>query len=509
MGKPRVLVIGAVVLAVAATGVVIGIRQEREHGGRMSVAPAATASAVDTASPSATPDRTQPQASLAPVLKPATAAAKSDAGKLAKRIAAAGKSGGKSSSAVLSADSGKLLYKSGAQTALIPASTNKLLTTAAALDLLGPGHTFTTKVVSSTALPEPTPSSTSSADPDASATPSSSSSPSSAGSPSASAQGKRSGKITLVGGGDPYLTGARKDATVPGQASMEELAADTAERLQRAGIGSVQLGYDASLFSGPAWNPAWPDGYQDVVTPTSALWVDEGRVSGSIGPRESDPAKSAAEDFAGRLKKEGIKVSKITDAKAARKAAPVAEIRSLSLERIVEKLLMASDNDAAEVVLRQAGIAAKRGGSIEDGTAAVHKTLAGLHAWVSSTHTDDGSGLSRNNRVSAEALVKVIRLAASGDQPKLSALLTGFPVAGVEGSLRYRLGSDDAKGGRGLVRAKTGTLRQVHSLAGYAYTRDGELLVFAFLVSDAKSEWNAVVWLDKVSAAVATCGCKR
>ncbi|SDS48895.1 D-alanyl-D-alanine carboxypeptidase / D-alanyl-D-alanine-endopeptidase (penicillin-binding protein 4) [Microlunatus soli] len=508
--------IGAVVvvaLAVISAGL-LALRHDRRAAGsaQRTAVPSATAAPTATASPtpSAPP---APEPSLSPVLRPESSVEATDAKKLAQRIAGAGKSGGKASAAVMSADSGKLLYSSGADSALIPASTNKMLTAAAALELLGPQHRFSTSVVSSTPLDIATPSastsSSSAASPSSSRRSTSPSAEASAGASASPSTAKRSGKIILVGGGDPYLTDNAADTTDVGQASLQKLAADTAVRLRKAGIGSVQLGYDASLFTGPSWNPHWPDGYSDVVTPTSALWVDEGRLYGSIGPRQPEPAKSAAEAFAGQLKKQGIKVGTIAQTRPSSKAEAVATVPSLTLERIVERLLMSSDNDAAEVILRQAGIAAGKGGSFTGGTAAVRGTLSKLHAWVSTTHTDDGSGLSRGNRVSADALVKIIRLAASGDRPKLSALLTGLPVAGVEGSLRYRLGSDDAAAGRGLVRAKTGTLREVHSLAGYAYTRDGELLVYAFLVNNAKNEWNAVVWLDKVSAAVATCGCRK
>lgn len=508
MGKRRALIIGAIVvvaLAVISAGVLAIRRGSGPVGsGQRTAVPSATATPSATSLASATPSGPPtPEPSLQAVLRPATKAATTDATLLAKRIAGAGKSGGRTSAAVLSVDSGKLLYSSGADSALIPASTNKLLTTAAALHLLGPQHRFTTSVVSTTPLKIPS----SSASPKSTAAASSTASASSSASASTSA--KRSGKIILVGGGDPYLIDNKSDTTDLGQASLEGLAEGTATRLKKARIVSVQLGYDATLFSGPSWNPHWPDGYSDVVTPTSALWVDEGRRYGSIGPRQPDPAKSAAEAFAAQLKKQGIKVGTIASTKASSRAKQVATVPSLTLERIVERLLMASDNDAAEVILRQVGLAAGKDGSFADGTAAVRSTLTRLHAWVSTTHTDDGSGLSRDDRVSADALVKIIRLAASGEEPKLGALLTGLPVAGVEGSLRYRLSSDDAAAGRGLVRAKTGTLREVHSLAGYAYTRDGELLVYAFLVNNPKNEWNAVVWLDKVSAAVATCGCRK
>jgi D-alanyl-D-alanine carboxypeptidase/D-alanyl-D-alanine-endopeptidase (penicillin-binding protein 4) len=168
---------------------------------------------------------------------------------------------------------------------------------------------------------------------------------------------------------------------------------------------------------------------------------------------------------------------------------------------------MVSDNDAAEIIARQAAIAADRPGSIKEASRTVAETLADLGAWDDVSHSYDGSGMARETTVTAEVLAEVVRLAVSGDEPSLGPLLTGLPVAGVEGSLRYRFDTAGTRGGRGLVRAKTGTLREVRSLAGYSYTADGELLIFAFVVNAVPNDYTALTWLDRVVAAVATCGC--
>ena len=141
----------------------------------------------------------------------------------------------------------------------------KLLTATAAMSILGPEHTFQTTVVS----PQP-------------------------------------GQIILVGGGDPYL--ARKaSADYPRRATISGLARATASRLKQDKIKKVSLGYDAALFSGPAWNPRWPSFYRDSVSPTSALVVDEGRVgAASPSPQYKDPAKAAATAFAAALSTQGI-----------------------------------------------------------------------------------------------------------------------------------------------------------------------------------------------------------
>jgi D-alanyl-D-alanine carboxypeptidase/D-alanyl-D-alanine-endopeptidase (penicillin-binding protein 4) len=72
-------------------------------------------------------------------------------------------------------------------------------------------------------------------------------------------------------------------------------------------------------------------------------------------------------------------------------------------------------------------------------------------------------------------MVKVLRLAAQDRHPELRAVVTGLSVAGVEGSLRTRFFDDASLAGRGVVRAKTGTLRKVHTLAGTVRTSDGSV----------------------------------
>ncbi|MBO0813459.1 MAG: D-alanyl-D-alanine carboxypeptidase/D-alanyl-D-alanine-endopeptidase, partial [Microlunatus sp.] len=214
------------------------------------------------------------------------------------------------------------------------------------------------------------------------------------------------------------------------------------------------------------------------------------------------------DEFAALLRKQHIKVTGVSPAKAGTRAEELAGIDSLPLDKIIERMLMASDNDAAEVIARQVAIADGKPGTIADAMNSIKKTLTIMDAWTPGTRMYDGSGLSRSGRIPAATLVKVLRLGIGGEQPALAPVFTGLPVAGVEGSLQYRFADDGAQAGRGLVRAKTGTLSKVHALAGYAYTRDGELLIFAFVVNNAKNDWDAVEWLDRVTAAVASCGCR-
>ncbi|MGI8459783.1 MAG: D-alanyl-D-alanine carboxypeptidase/D-alanyl-D-alanine endopeptidase, partial [Propionibacteriaceae bacterium] len=430
----------------------------------------AASATLGTARPRQAAPAPTPEDVLPPVLAAAgeTDVAESTA-ELARRIAAVDTHGmgGSWTGAVVDVDSGTTLYGHNRSRAYTPASTMKLLTSVSALQLLGPQHRFTTSVV--------------------------------AGSGS---------RIVLVGGGDPYLALKTVDR-YPTRASLTTLANSTAAALKKAGRTKVSLGYDTSLFSGPARNPRWPSAYGDQVTSISALWVDEGRSSGySPGPRVDDPAGTAAQAFATALEKKGVQVAATTKVTAPRGAARLAAVDSMPVSQIVEQLLLSSDNDAAEVMLRQLALAAGHPGSFSGGVAAVQETLTTLGVWADNTRIYDGSGLARDNKVSADVLTHVVRVAAAADRPRLRALLTGLPTASVDGSLRLRYGDDAGRAARGVLRAKTGTLTKVHGLAGYVLTKDGSVLAFAFVVNDMKKEYASVKWLDHVTAAVAGCGCR-
>jgi D-alanyl-D-alanine carboxypeptidase/D-alanyl-D-alanine-endopeptidase (penicillin-binding protein 4) len=180
----------------------------------------------------------------------------------------------------------------------------------------------------------------------------------------------------------------------------------------------------------------------------------------------------------------------------------------MPLERIVEHLLMVSDNDAAEVIFRQAAIGAGKPGSIANATNVVRSELSKLGIWDSGMTINDGSGLARQTKVPADSMVKMIRVAAGKQHPELRAVITGLPVAGVEGSLKRQYYDNQSLAARGVVRGKTGTLNKVRARVGVMRTSDGSLLAYAFLINKPKNEFNAMVWLDRVTAALSTCGCR-
>ncbi|MBI2245207.1 MAG: D-alanyl-D-alanine carboxypeptidase/D-alanyl-D-alanine-endopeptidase, partial [Nocardioides sp.] len=167
-----------------------------------------------------------------------------------------------------------------------------------------------------------------------------------------------------------------------------------------------------------------------------------------------------------------------------------------------------SDNEAAEVLARHVGLASSGDGSFAGGARAVLQVLDGLGVPTQGATTYDGSGLSREDRLDPDTLTAVLGLAASPEQPDLRTVLTGLPVAGFTGSLAERFADlDDV--GRGLVRAKTGTLSGVSGLAGIVTDREGRPMVFALLADriDLVDTLDARAALDGATGALAGCRC--
>lgn len=362
---------------------------------------------------------------------------------------------------VVEAATGAVLFESGSREAMTPASTIKIATASAALAALGPEHRIKTTVV-----PAP------------------------------------GGRIVLVGGGDPSLSARKKNPAGPG-GSLVALAADTAQALRSANTDTVTLGYDATLFTGPARHPIGPNGN---IAPVSALMADEGRSDDSFsGPadRSDDPAGDAARAFADLLRERGITVTgEAAAAKAPAGAQPLAVTLSTPLGALVERMLTNSDNDIAEALARQTALAAAKPASFEGGEQAVTERLATLGVDLAGARFADGSGLNRADKVSAGLLTSLLAKAADPARPGLRPVLTGLPVAGFSGTLRARNAGESPAAG--LLRAKTGTLTGVNSLAGAVVDPSGRLLVFAFLTANTPAPDTAEKALDKLAATVAT-----
>ena len=382
--------------------------------------------------------------------------------------------------AVADATSGQLLYGSGENTPATPASTTKLATSLAALALIPADTRIATRVV----------------------------------------RGAGAGDITLVGGGDPTLTalaagqvqiaGAAADADAA-PASLEALARQTASALRAAGTATVRLAYDTSLYGGSPQHASYDAANIPLMT---SLMVDEGRADPrsreDAPPRVADPAGAAAEQFADLLRAQGVTVTEKPRQAAATQPAGalLGQVESPTVARLVERLLTTSDNTLAEAIARQVALAAHKPASFQGAAAAVTQTLAALGVPLTGVVLNDGSGLHPGNAIPPAVLVKLLALAASPEHPELRPVLTGLPIAGFTGTLGKRFGAGSGAGdAAGVVRAKTGSLSGVNTLAGTVVDADGRLLSFAVMTRTTAAADTARAAMDRIAARLAACGC--
>ncbi|GGP74507.1 D-alanyl-D-alanine carboxypeptidase [Streptomyces melanogenes] len=404
---------------------------------------------------------------LAALSAPANAPADTALDQVLGPLLAAPGLGPQPAAAVYDTATGKQLYGQRADTAMTPASTVKIATAVAALSALGPDHRIPTTVV-------------------------------------APATGNL---LTLVGGGDPTL----------GKDGLRALADATARALRTRGFTDAALSYDLSRYSGPELHPIGPN---ENIAPVVALMTDEGRTGGTSqafgsgggsssgpAPRTGDPAGDTARMFASLLRERGITLTAPpAPGKAPQGATELARTLSAPLSELVERMLTNSDNDLAEALARQTALAARIPADFGGAAKAVAARLAALGLPQAATaRFADGSGLSRENRVSAQLLTLLLARAADPAHPELRPVLTGLPVAGFTGTLRARYGATSSA--TGLVRAKTGTLSGVNALAGTVVDADGHLLTFAFLAADTPGPDPAQRALDRLADQLARCGC--
>ncbi|MGC2247909.1 MAG: D-alanyl-D-alanine carboxypeptidase/D-alanyl-D-alanine-endopeptidase [Terriglobales bacterium] len=139
--------------------------------------------------------------------------------------------------------------------------------------------------------------------------------------------------------------------------------------------------------------------------------------------------------------------------------------------RVINKI---SQNLHAEILLRLLGRERGNAGSVEAGLEVLRQFLTQAGVASDQYAFFDGSGLSRQNLVTPQAVVQLLRYASS--QPWGEAYKASFPVAGIDGSLADRLTAPDVQK---RVMAKTGSLSGVRALSGYATTDSGQTVVFS------------------------------
>jgi D-alanyl-D-alanine carboxypeptidase/D-alanyl-D-alanine-endopeptidase (penicillin-binding protein 4) len=329
-----------------------------------------------------------------------------------------------------------------AQLPVIPASNQKLLVALAALDVLGADYTFNTSV----AVPPLN-------------------------------NGIVDGDIYLIGGGDPLLTSDDypvQDDTFPvvTPTSFDVLA----DGLVQVGVTRVRgtvIG-DGSRYDDEFVIEEWEDGVAfNDAGPYDALLANDARVLGRSG-REDDPNAGAAREFVRLLNDRGIRVDNGWGSGAASTLVPViATVASAPLSDVISEMLLTSDNNTAEMLVKEMGFVSSGTGSRAAGIDAMFRSLEAQGVPMEGVELRDGSGLSNSNRVTCDAVLAVLQRGAGGP------IDDGLPVAAVSGTL-----VDEFVGGPmvGRLSAKTGTLDNppaevdppaVKALAGYVDPREG------------------------------------
>ena len=161
-------------------------------------------------------------------------------------------------------------------------------------------------------------------------------------------------------------------------------------------------------------------------------------------------------------------------------ASEIAVHTSPPLSLIVRRMNKRSDNLIAELLLKTIG-AETTGppGTSGKGLQVINEFLSETGIVTTQSTLADGSGVSRYNLLSASMLTDLL-VYMFQDFSVMPEYLMSLPIAGVDGTLSWRMKDSEAEG---VLRAKTGTMRGVTTLAGYAMTADREILAFAMLMS--------------------------
>ena len=414
----------------------------------------------------------RPPASAKPGVVPLTgsAAAPTTAGMTAALAAVvANPNLGTLAGRVTDATTGEQVWEQRADVQMQPASTNKVLTAAAALLTLDREARITTTV-------------------------------------RAADQESLPGVVVLVGGGDPVLS-----AAASGQETWYRGAArisDLAEQVRRSGITPTAVQVDISLYSGPDMAPGWDpaDIAGGDIAPIQSVMLDAGRIQPTTfeSRRSPTPALDAGRALAVAL---GVDPARVTFAPGPAGGRELASVQSAPLIERLRQMMNASDNVMAETIGREVAAAAGRPMSFAGGVDAVIAKLAAAGVDVRGASLVDNSGLSVANLLTAMTLDEVVNFAAGPGHPELRPLVDLLPIAGGSGTLSDRfIGSGTPTlSSAGWLRAKTGSLTRINSLAGIVTDFSGRVLTFAFISNNAGPEGRTA--LDALAGTLRTCGC--
>lgn len=327
-----------------------------------------------------------------------------------------------------------------ADDAFIPASTQKIVTAAVALETLGADYRFTTSVLATNF-----------------------------------ASGVAE-NLYFVGGGDPVLVRKEYVATEKYPTFNETSLETLADSLKNAGLTGVTgsiVGVD-SRYDQIRFLDAWPTAFNAVeVGPLGALMANDGVVIGE--PMKPDnPAVAAATELRSLLGARGVYVAGDSryETVVPNNATQIATIQSAPLTSIINEMLVNSDNNTAELLVKEIGYVKKKSGSTAAGLAVIQEQLAKWKLPTAPTIAD-GSGLSSNNRTTCANFMVLL----SRFEKTMPGLLA---VAAKSGTLRTAFeGSPMAD----RLVGKTGTLSGIKALVGYLPLQGNGAVRYSFIMN--------------------------
>ena len=259
------------------------------------------------------------------------------------------------------------------------------------------------------------------------------------------------GNIYCVGGFDPTLT-------------IDDVAV-LANCVSRLGIDSIHglIVADRTMKEALDYGEGW-------------CWDDENPMLNalSIGRKYN-----FLETFAEEVARAGINLERVqlTEGRVPQNAQLIATFRH-NISQILDRMMKKSDNFYAESMFYQTAASARKGlARARDARDITKRLIARLGLGDNPYKIADGSGLSLYNYVSTELLCMLLRHAWRSPSIQ-DALLPSLPIAGVDGTLKDRMKKTSAQGN---VRAKTGTVTGISSLAGYCTAANGHQLCFAII----------------------------
>ncbi len=293
------------------------------------------------------------------------------------------------------------------------------------------------------------------------------------------------GHVVLVAGGDTLLSPGKGDPDqIVGHAGVADLAAQVATQLKKQGRSEVTLDLDLSYAPGPFGVATWSPDYlgQGFSARIAQLGLSTER-SDPPTPAAADPNKSVQRALIQQLKTRGITATAGAEVTAPSGATTLGSVQSAPLIDVLGQAMRDSDNAMIESLTRQAAFAKGVPGDDKSVPAFVIRTLQQHGFDTTGLKLADVCGLSDGTTFTAGLLADVITAGTTGKNPAMQNVLAHESVAGWNGTLddRYLAASNSSAAGE--VRAKTGSLPGVSSLAGTVMTRSGRLLTFAVITN--------------------------